>query len=269
MARRIKLVEGKTYHNPYINEDFTVVSLDYGRDKVVIETSKSQIKTRSISMIQPLIQKSVEDQMPGYEQNLGRNNWCQFIKTLNSNDCENAMKIMSKISETVDVGPPDEWKGSDNEWLWGCGTSTKGAVACKLYLSLMESYGREVSKCDEDGEYLAQQTEFSGIVDGRKKSIRLASFQVDKPLVFNHIRQFQEWDDLVLVCVLPNAVEIYECTKEEFMDYIEENPKEQVWIGGREKRERLNNNIRANDIFHFQLPLKKLKAMDNDVFHSH
>ena len=97
MARRIKLVEGKTYHNPYINEDFTVISIDYGRDKVVIETSKGVMKTRSISIIEPLIQKSVEDQMPGFEQNLGRNNWCQFVKTLDINDCKNAMKIMSKI----------------------------------------------------------------------------------------------------------------------------------------------------------------------------
>ena len=265
MAKRTKLVVGKTYFNPYTEKNFTVISIDNGRDKVEIEIDGEK-KMRSLSLIQPLVQKSIEDQMDGFEQNLGKDNWSVFVKTLDGDESATD-KILDKIKdEYVNTDIPVEWQGSKHEWFFKIiGNSTKGMVARKMYLGLMESFGREVDKNENDGDYAFSSKEFSGIVDDKKKLVKVACIKMDEKITFNNIRQFQGWDDIVFVCMFPNHVEIYETSKEELLDYLEENPNEVIWAGGQEKKDRLENDIRKNDYFHWIVEYKTLKENLEDL----
>ena len=51
--------------------------------------------------------------------------------------------------------------------------------------------------------------------------------------------------------MFPDRVELYEITKEDFIEYIKNNPGEQNWAGGGKKREDIDNDITQNDLFHW------------------
>jgi hypothetical protein len=254
---RIRLKVGKIYYNPFKEENFTVLKVDRGRDKVFIRKESGEDMWRTLSLMEPLVRKTIEAEMDGFQQNISKDNWSVFVNTLNGDE-KATEKILEKIKdEYVDTDIPVEWQGSKYEWFFRIvGNSTKGMVARKMYLGLMESFGREVDK--SDGDYIFRAKEFSGIVDGKKKLIKVACVKKFEKITFNNIRQFQEWDDIVLVCMFPHHVEIYETSKEELLEHLKTNEGEVIWAGGQEKKDRLGGDITKNDYFHWLVDYKVL-----------
>ena len=254
----MRLKVGKTYHNPYKEENFTVLEIDRGKDKVFIEKESGEKIMRTLSLMEPLVRKTIADQMEGFQQNISKDNWSVFVKTLNGDE-KATEKILDKIKdEYVNTDIPVEWQGSDHEWFFKIvGNSTKGMVARKMYLGLMESFGRDVDK--SEGDYTFRAKEYSGIVDNRKKLIKVACIKEGEKITFNNIRQFQDWDDIVLVCMFPNHVEIYETSKKELMLHLQTNDNEVIWAGGQEKKARCGGDIMQNDYFHWLVEYEVLR----------
>ena len=78
---------------------------------------------------------------------------------------------------------------------------------------------------------------------------------------FFQVRQFQNVDDMVFICIYPNKIEVFEIDKIAFMNHINKTMKGIQIIGGQEKKTRLmrehgENWMMYNDIFHWMKPVK-------------
>jgi len=238
MAKKIHLKVGKRYFNTFVNQEFTVLKVDRPNDKIVIEKDGETLE-RTYSLIQGVVQKMKDDQMSGFEQNLGDDGWTIFLQ-----DASGADEIFARLGENYQEPLiPDEWIDADNYWFYRIpANSTKGAIARKMYLGLKESQGASVERNKETGDYGQPE------VDGQKKLIKVACIKEDSTVTFNNFRQGEDWEDAVFVCVYPEKIEIFEISKADFIDYLEAHPKEIMWSGHTALEDR---DIRTASYFHW------------------
>lgn len=269
-----KKILKKSYYNPYIKKEFQVLSVDKETNSVIIKVESEDVKTISLDLILGVINKSIEDKLPGYEQNLhsAGAEWISVIKSIKKRiqtPEEGMQLILSKTRQRYIHARviPDEWAAdikniesfreeiqealSPNFWIYLLPDKVKGSILQRVYLSYMELMGYDTSR-NETADY-------DGKVEGRLKEIKMSTIS-NGSLSFMQIRQFQEWQDLVLIVVLPSTVEIYEKEKNALMNWIVLNPECQNWAGGKEKRKRLDNDIRKNDLFHLGISYDQLKS---------
>ena len=71
---------------------------------------------------------------------------------------------------------------------------------------------------------------------------------------FFQIRQFQNYDQLVFVCVYPDRIDVRQIAKKDFMTFAAAHPKQIIWAGGKKKKITCNGDINQNDLFHFIIP---------------
>jgi hypothetical protein len=267
-----QLKEGKVYRNCYTEKNFTVADINKTKNTCIVQYEDEEPIVRTYDMIRGIVNKSIELEMPGFEINLNTKGaeWFAVVKHIQAR-CNQPDDYMQKIVTALreryytDRTIPDEWKTdidlleemkvklqkglSKNFWIYTLPDKVKGTLMQKLYFSFMETVGKEVSR-NENQDYDAKvQAD-----DGRwhQKEVKMATVS-NGTVQFFQIRQFQEWDDLVFIVVLPNELRIYEASKDDFMNFVESNPDFQNWAGGKEKKERLNNDIRKNDLFHFNV----------------
>ena len=231
---KAKVIEGKTYYNPFLRKSFTVTSINGNDCHTVREDDQKKVWNKN--ELRNFIQNTIDRKLENFEMNL-EDDW-DFI-TESENDPQELLNICSKRYRSEVT---EEWQSSQNEWLLRESNSRKGKLGRKLYCGFMNGD----SEVEEGGH---------PIVDGRKKCIKTACMKSDEVNNFNNIRQFQDWDDIVFICVYPNAVEGYEIEKDLFLAYLEENPEEISWAGGKEKKERLEGDILKNDYFQWQRKL--------------
>jgi hypothetical protein len=234
ISLKAKIIVEKTYYNPFLRKEFTVTRIN-GNDCFSIYED-NQEKVWNKNDLRLFIQNTIDKKLEKWEMNL-EDDW-SFV-TQNEN---NPQKLLNIIGKRYRTEITEEWKDSTNEWFLAEPNSTKGKLGRKLYCGFMNS--------DSEVEELLYP-----IIDGRKKSIKTTCMKSDKINNFNNIRQFQDWDDIVFICVFPNHIEGYEIEKDLFLAYLEENPSEVSWAGGKEKKERLENDLLKNDYFQWHLTL--------------
>ena len=253
---KISLVEGQSYFNPYNSKEFKVLSLDKPNNRMIFQYEGSETSEGDYESKRALVQKTIDDKMEGYERNLPFGEWFVAMQAADG-DAEN---VFEKIHEQFSQPIPDEWIASKNLWFYEIiGNSTKGKIARKLYLGMMESLGHIVSK-DDTGDY-ATSRDNHGIVNGRKKIVKVACIKGEGTTFWNNFRQKQDWDDVVFVCVLPNSLAIYEVSKENFISYIKTHINDVMWVGGVAAKEAVDSDIEKNDYFHWNQ-----KEQFTDVF---
>jgi len=155
---------------------------------------------------------------------------------------------INEVREELDEGI---WKGEHKyKWIKTLSPKTKGSLAEKIYCSFAKNLNCKVDP--------PLNSDHDCIIDCEKDEAKLSTIcKNGKTFTFFQIRQFQDYDNLVFICVFPYEIEIWKITSDDFMDYIEKNPKEQTWAGGVTKRKKLNSNIMENDLFHWLKPVNK------------
>lgn len=234
---RAKIIEGRKYYNPFRDFEFTVIEINRTTVKCIKEDGS--VKDWNKSELQAFLQNSVDRKLKNWEWNIENN-----ISLMIQNDDNDPCEMLDRIGELYEIDIPTEWKDSRYEWFLRLPNPSKGAIIRRLYCSYIESKGYEVERNENNNE-----AELNPIVDGRKKCLKSACMKQYEPNNFNNIRQFQNWEDIVFVCIYPNSVEFWEVEKDLFIAYLEENPNEVMWAGGIEKKERLDNDISKNDYF--------------------
>lgn len=132
---------------------------------------------------------------------------------------------------------------SKYKWIKDLPAKSKGALAEKIYIKFCEKNGCKISPCENK--------DHDCIMDGSKKEIKLSTVGKDgKSLTFFQIRQFQDYDDLVFICVFPDEIQIFEINKKDYMENCGKIGKI-IWAGGKEKMNRLRKDISKNDLFHW------------------
>jgi hypothetical protein len=231
---KAKIIVGKTYYNPFIRKEFTVTRLN-GNDCFSTDEDNRE-KVWNKNDLRRFIQNTIDKKLEKWKMNI-EDDW-SFISQ-NENDPSKLLDIAGKRYKTEVT---EEWKDSRFEWVLKEPNPTKGKLGRKIFCGFMNGDSEVEEGC-------------TPIVDGRKKHIRTACMRSDKIVYFNNIRQFQDWDDIVFVCIFPEKIEIYEIEKDLFIAYLEENPSEVAWAGGKEKKERLDYDLLKNDYFQWQVSL--------------
>lgn len=149
------------------------------------------------------------------------------------------------------------WENKKFEWLKNLPAKKKGHIIENIYKEYMAKKGHNITnKTSNDHDC---------IVNERKKEIKMSCMSETNSFTFFQIRQFQNYDDLVFVYIKPDDIKIIEINKEAFMNYIVKYPKEVIWAGGKEKKERLGWNIRENDLFHWIVKENKTLPKEAEI----
>jgi hypothetical protein len=222
---KAKIVNGKTYHNPFMKQDFSVEKTeDPNVFKCTYEDSKVKMWDRKD--LQSFLQNSIDRQLPHWELNI--HNKVFWTTDLVRQGISEIDQIMEKLQIVVE-DERTEWTDSKYERFKNLSNQTKGVKAGEVYCCHLEALGKNVAKNDK-GEYDFDINRII-IVDGIKQTIRSACIkETAKSLTLNSIRKFVDWDKLICFLVFPTRIEIYETHKDLIYRYLDENPKEIGWI---------------------------------------
>lgn len=143
----------------------------------------------------------------------------------------NTETILKNIKESFnyDDDPiPDGWRrNSKNLWITKQKLVRKGNICVRLYGKIMSQNGSIV-------EYGKPTGQWDCIVDGVKKEVKMATVpnNVNDSLTFNQIILHSDWNDIILVLLFNNEVEIYETSKDNFINLCKDKKIKVRWRGG-------------------------------------
>jgi len=167
----------------------------------------------------------------------------------------NTETIKRRIKEDfgfVDNPIPTGWgTNSINLWITKQNLTDKNIIAIRLY-------GRIMSRLNKTVEYANSKAGCDCIIDGIKKEVRMATVSKDV-CTLNQIKLDQSWDDIIVVLFFHNREEIYETSKENFINICKEQRGKILWNGGKKiiKADKILNQEEDGD---FNI------AMDINIF---
>ncbi|GEM_PF-6485981 len=108
----------------------------------------------------------------------------------------------------------------------------------------------------------ATNTDYDLQVENKRKEIKTCSAYYEgktkrrcKFTAFQ-IRQFQGYDNVVLVLIYPNTIEFWETSSVEILNFINQKRITPIWAGGKKKKKTCNGDFSKCDLFHFSFDEK-------------
>jgi hypothetical protein len=159
---------------------------------------------------------------------------------------EKIMEIMDGLSK---LG--GDWAKSEFLPVRTMTPKKKGVFGERTYIAFLDDQGIKHQKSDS--------TDYDVKVGRQRVEVKMATRtnknkQGNFSLTFFQIRQTQDYDTLVFVCIYPEYIDIRQISKKDFMSFASQHPKQIIWAGGQKKRTACNGNVNRNDLFHFIIP---------------
>jgi len=168
------------------------------------------------------------------------------------------MKKLDNVLQNIKVNvlaDDKRWLDSKYGWIKFQSNKKVGAIGEEIAKGI---YGDCVPPISKDHDF---------IFAGRKKEVKTATMAIKQgTFTFFQIRQFQDVNDYVFICITPEKIEIWEVSKKDLLRYICEKEKGVIVAGGKGKRKVLEEKhgkewMKYNDLFHY-----KVRVDDKEFF---